>query len=99
MRQPTLIYDGECGFCRRAVGLVYLIAFSSLRRQVPGLFGRHGIVPLDPALRGVKTLLPPARRWRSSPTLLWLGASDERLDRLCAVGEACGAAMMVDLAP
>jgi predicted DCC family thiol-disulfide oxidoreductase YuxK len=62
------------GLALRGLGLVYLVAFTSLRAQVLGLYGRRGIQPV--------------RR-----------ASDQRLVRLCALGQVAGVALAAGVAP
>ncbi|MCC6846904.1 MAG: lipase maturation factor family protein [Deltaproteobacteria bacterium] len=82
----------------RALGLVYLIAFLSLRVQLLGLFGAHGILPiadyLDAAAEGLG-----AERYRFLPTLAWLDASDATLRHLCDVGAALALAVVAGLVP
>ena len=88
------------------MGFVYLVAFTSLRRQVLGLYGQRGIVPvrrlLEAALAQSERQGLQGRRWRrwvTAPTLLWLDASDRGLVRVCTAGQACGAALMAGIAP
>ncbi|HVV51551.1 MAG TPA: lipase maturation factor family protein [Polyangia bacterium] len=82
----------------RALGAVYLIAFTSLRAQVLGLYGSRGIAPIGRRLARLR-----ARRgrgaYRLAPSLLWLGSTDRDLVRLCGAGQACGGALMLGLAP
>jgi predicted DCC family thiol-disulfide oxidoreductase YuxK len=82
----------------RCLGGVYLIAFTSLRAQVLGLYGSRGIEPIAPLLSGLR-----ARAGRDAyhiaPTLLWLGSSDRDLVRFCAAGQLCAAALLLDVAP
>jgi lipase maturation factor 1 len=50
----------------RALGGVYLIAFTSLRRQVLGLYGEHGIEPIRDYLDAVRAVTSPrAHIWRA----------------------------------
>jgi hypothetical protein len=87
----------------RGLGLVYFVAFRSLRRQVLGLYGEHGIVPIRRRLELARVVPEPAgrpwRRWAAMPTLLWLDASDRGLVRICAAGQACGLALLTGVAP
>jgi hypothetical protein len=83
-----------------------VIAFLSLRRQVLGLYGSRGILPVRQVLdRVAREVAPPGplRRWiarlRALPSLLWLDASDRALVRLCRVGAAGGAALALGVAP
>jgi hypothetical protein len=81
----------------RGLGLTYWAAFRSLRRQLPGLFGQRGIVPLAARLEERKRL-GRSRFWRI-PTLFWFGASDRALLRACRAGEVLGAVLALGLAP
>jgi hypothetical protein len=91
------------GLVLRGLGLVYVIAFTSLRVQIRGLHGSRGIVPIGPALDAVRRDPDlrdrPWRRWHALPTLLWLDASDRGLERWCALGQAAGLAMAAGVAP
>ena len=82
----------------RCLGGVYLIAFTSLRVQVLGLYGSRGIEPIGKLLAALRA---GAGRdaYRIAPTLLWLGSSDRDLVRLCGAGQLCAVAMMLDVAP
>lgn len=82
----------------RALGLVNLVAFTSLRAQVRGLYGRRGILPLAPTVEALSQQLGP-RKWREAPSLLWLGASDEALVRTLATGQLASAAMLFNVLP
>ncbi|MCM2277961.1 MAG: lipase maturation factor family protein [Oligoflexia bacterium] len=82
----------------RGVGLVYLIAFTSLRRQLPGLYGSRGLRPMRPFLRQVRGALGRSCYARV-PTLFWLGASDRAQLRLCAAGQAVSVLMIAGIAP
>src|SRR6185436_10805206 len=70
----------------RGLGLTHFIAFSSLRRQVKGLYGERGIWPLKPVLAQLGEELGPSR-FTELPSLLWFGASDASLVRLCQAGQ------------
>jgi hypothetical protein len=95
------------GLVLRGLGLVYLIAFTSLRSQLRGLYGRRGIVPIRGYLDAVGRALDEdaqvrgARRarFRTLPTLLWLDPSDAGLFRLCTAGQAAGLALTLGLLP
>ena len=82
----------------RCLGGVYLIAFTSLRAQVLGLYGTRGIEPIGKLLTGLRA---HAGRdaYRLAPTLLWLGSSDRALVRACQAGQLCAVALMLDVAP
>jgi len=68
---------------------IYLFAFSSLYIQIPGLYGRNGVLPAKLALREVSSSLE--QNFWSKPTLLWftpkLGLDTETgMELLCLVG-------------
>ncbi|XP_038612219.1 lipase maturation factor 2 [Tachyglossus aculeatus] len=73
----------------QGVSLAFLFAFASLYTQIPGLYGREGILParrmLRPLGKGPWELL-----WES-PTLLWLGPrlgldTEQAMELLCLLG-------------
>jgi predicted DCC family thiol-disulfide oxidoreductase YuxK len=82
----------------RCLGGVYLIAFTSLRAQVLGLYGSRGIQPLGKRLADLRQLAG-RDAYRLAPTLLWLGSSDRDLLRFCRAGQLCAVALMLDVAP
>ncbi len=82
----------------RALALVYLAAFLSLRVQLLGLFGSRGILPIAEYLDAVAGRFGPERHWLL-PTLAWLDPSDPALLRLCDAGIAIALAALVGVAP
>ncbi|XP_061203097.1 lipase maturation factor 2 isoform X1 [Neopsephotus bourkii] len=71
---------------------VYLAAFASLYVQVPGLYGRDGILPARRVLRLTGQGL--WEQFRAFPTLLWLGPSlgldtELGMELLCLLGVLC----------
>ena len=99
------------GLAVRGLGAIYLVAFTSLRRQVRGLYGARGILPARGYLAVVAAALPEAEtrskgrrravwaaRLHAAPSLLWLDASDRGLGRLCTVGELAAGAMVLGVA-
>jgi predicted DCC family thiol-disulfide oxidoreductase YuxK/uncharacterized membrane protein YphA (DoxX/SURF4 family) len=83
----------------RALGGVYLVAFTSLRRQVLGLYGEHGIQPIHEYLDAVRAVAPSRERVRAVPTLFWLDASDTTLVRSCVAGQVCAGLLLLGIAP
>lgn len=83
-----------------AMGGLYFIAFTSLGRQVLGLFGSRGILPVREVL-GSRRLaaMPEGERFRLVPTVFWKGASDEALVRGTRAGQALALAVMLGIAP
>jgi hypothetical protein len=82
----------------RGLGLTYFVAFASLRGQVRGLYGRRGILPVEPSLAAFRGA-PRLTRWRLLPTLLWFDASDRGLVRLCVAGQLAGLALAAGVFP
>src|SRR5437870_5211185 len=76
----------------RLLGVVYLIAFTSLALQVTGLIGEHGILPATAFLDRTRALHGGAA-YRLFPTVCWLGAGDGALRVLCWGG--AGLALLV----
>ncbi|XP_066448310.1 lipase maturation factor 2 isoform X2 [Eleutherodactylus coqui] len=70
---------------------IYLFAFLSLYTQIPGLYGREGILPAWKMLRFTgKGLL---EQMKDSPTLLWLGThlgldTEQGMELICLLGTA-----------
>jgi hypothetical protein len=80
----------------RLVGLIYAIAFLSLRVQVVGLIGSHGILPVASYLEAVRSNFGSAG-YRLFPTLAWISSSDAFLKLLCSGGALCGLLVMLGL--
>ncbi|MCE9670949.1 lipase maturation factor family protein [Myxococcus stipitatus] len=83
----------------RLMGGVYLIAFTSLGRQVLGLIGSRGIRPARELLAADREATSARERWRQRPTVFWLDASDEALVRGCRVGQGLALAVLLGIAP
>jgi hypothetical protein len=82
----------------RALGGIYLVAFTSLGLQVIGLYGRRGIAPIAFRLKQVEAVLGQ-ERYRLIPSLFWRGASDAALVRACGAGQLVSLALIFDIAP
>ena len=81
----------------RLLGLVYLIAFLSLRGQVVGLIGAHGILPVSNFLQALQRNFG-SESYRLFPTLAWISSSDAALKLLCSMGALFGLLVMLGLA-
>jgi hypothetical protein len=79
---PKLVW----GLLSRGVGLVFLVAFFSLRPQVLPIAGRDGVLPVEQALRAQARDFPSWKRFLYFPTLLWLSSSDFALRALVWLG-------------
>ena len=82
----------------RLLGVVYLAAFLSLRRQIRGLVGRRGVLPVADYLEEVRGVTG-RERYLLVPTLCWLDPSNRGLDRLCAGGALLSGLLIVGVAP
>jgi len=82
----------------RALGVVYLVAFSSLRPQLLGLFGQRGIRPISPYLQTLRDRFGTAAP-RLVPSLFWLDASDRTLVRACEAGQLGALLVTLGIAP
>ncbi len=94
---PTRAQDVRSLFLR-GFGFTGLVAFRSLRRQVLGLFGSQGIVPLQERLSFIRQNTGRERYVRF-PSFLWFGASDRALMRWCRVGEGVSIMLLGGIAP
>jgi Lipase maturation factor len=88
---PELIW----GLVSRGIGVVFLIAFLSLRPQVLVMAGRDGILPIGEALRAQARDFPTWKRFFYFPTLLWLDSSDFALRAVVWLGIAASAATII----
>jgi len=87
----------------RGMGIIYLIAFTSLWTQINGLIGHDGILSIN-------QLMPAAGqqfdaqgigldRFRQLPTLCWLNSSDGFLELQCVAGSLAAILLIVGIAP
>ena len=89
----------------RLLGVVYLIAFVSLWRQIDGLIGDHGM-PAGQRLsrRGVSLPNSPHRAHRSRaiwnlPTLAWINPHDGFFHVLCGAGTLLSILLILGVLP
>jgi hypothetical protein len=87
-----------CWLFLRALGLIYLFAFASLRPQIIGLVGGNGILPAQNFLDRVSAQLGAGRFWQL-PTLCWYSSSDTFLQLLCTGGIVVACLLILDIAP
>ncbi|HXJ94539.1 MAG TPA: lipase maturation factor family protein [Terriglobia bacterium] len=81
----------------RLLGLIYVIAFLSLRVQILGLVGSRGILPAGLLLQLFQKNFGSASH-RLFPTLAWFSSSDASLKLLCSGGALFGLLVFVGLA-
>jgi lipase maturation factor 1 len=82
----------------RTLGIVYLIAFSSLGIQIRGLIGHDGILPADQFMASARAFTGLKRFWLL-PTLAWAGTSDGFLQAQCIAGGALAALLVAGILP
>jgi predicted DCC family thiol-disulfide oxidoreductase YuxK len=73
----------------RVLGLIYFVAFVSLRVQILGLIGSHGMMPVNQFLQEASRAYG-LDAYRVVPTLAWLNSSDAALTLMCSAGALCG---------
>ncbi|XP_029471161.1 lipase maturation factor 2 [Rhinatrema bivittatum] len=85
-----------------SMAVIYMFAFSSLYVQIPGLYGKNGILPARKMLKYTGKSL--WEQLRESPTLLWLGPrlglnTEQGMELICLLGTflAFGAMVMEPL--
>lgn len=83
----------------RALGLIFFSAFYSLARQVRGLIGAHGVLPVRDYLEHVGSAISGVARLWYVPSLLWLNASDAVLVVAVAVGIICSLLLTANVWP
>jgi hypothetical protein len=88
---PPLVW----GLFSRALGLVFLISFTSLWFEVVPLVGRHGIAPIAPRLTAIRRDFPGWRRFLYFPSLLWLDSSDRAIRAWAGIGVLASIAIIV----
>ncbi len=98
LRRTLRLRPSLRGIFLSGLGGIFFLAFRSLRRQVLGLYGARGIVPVEAYLRRVHRYAGDAR-FGLVPTLFWFGASDRALVRACAAGQAVAALLVLGVAP
>ena len=81
----------------RLIGVIYLVAFTSLAVQIRGLLGRNGLLPVVELL-STRRHWGVARYW-SWPTLCWWFSSDRGLVALCCTGVVLACLLIFGVAP
>ncbi len=87
----------------RILGLIFLVAFLSWGRQVQGLVGSQGILPVADFLHSINVQCDATgihwERYWLVPTLNWFGTGDGWLSGQCAAGAAAALMVVLDMAP
>lgn len=104
-RDPPLTTDGRRiprWLFMRALGVIHVVAFGSLWRQLEALSGSTGVVPAADYVSAVQRAFETRTdlSWMDFPSLaLWFGASDAVLHAMCAAGVTLGLVMVVGFVP
>ena len=87
----------------RLLGVVYVVAFWSLSRQIVGLIGTEGILPAHAYMDSARAFVSAEHigldRYRLVPTLCWISASDAFLRVLTFAGFGLGALLVAGVLP
>ena len=84
----------------RVLGLIYFIAFLTMRVQVDGLVGHDGILPFAPLMQAIREQYGAGTAFFGYPTLCWLiGGSDGALHFLCDGGMVLAALLVAGVVP
>jgi hypothetical protein len=86
------------GLFIKLVAAAYFFAFLSLHREVLGLFGQQGIVPIDAFLKRVSSTLDK-KRWYFVPTLFHFKSDDRTLKLAPFLGIIFSAVAFIGIAP
>ncbi len=91
-------YNISAYLFRKAIALIYLIAFVSFGVQALGLIGSGGLLPLPTWLGTVHRELGAAGYWRA-PTILWLDSSDAMIRAVWIAGALFALAALIGALP
>jgi lipase maturation factor 1 len=83
----------------RALGLIFFSAFYSLARQVLGLIGERGILPVGIYLQQISEALHGIKRFWYAPSIFWARWEDGVLLAAVAVGLACSLLLAANIWP
>ena len=80
----------------RTLGAVLLIAFVSLGIQAAGLFGSHGIAPIEPFVASAKRA---GHGFWDHPSVFWWSSGDVAIMTVWLIGAAAALALLAGLVP
>jgi len=83
----------------RALGLIFFSAFYSLARQVLGLIGERGILPVGSYLQQIGESLHGVMRYWYAPSLFWVRWDDGALAVAVAAGIVCSLLLTANIWP
>jgi hypothetical protein len=83
---------------RKAIALIYLIAFISFGMQALGLIGSGGLLPVSTWFETVRHEIGASAYWRV-PTLLWLDSSDGMIRAVWIAGALFALAALIGALP
>lgn len=98
LKGPAASYHLARWLFIRALGLAYLIAFTSLGSQIIGLSGSQGIQPATQLLDVARRHAGNECYWKL-PTLAWFTCSDEALSGSCIAGAILALLVIVRVLP
>lgn len=83
----------------RALGLIFFSAFYSLARQVLGLIGERGILPVGSYLQQIGESLHGVMRYWYAPSIFWVRWDDRALAVAVAIGIVCSLLLTANIWP
>ncbi|HEY0455292.1 MAG TPA: lipase maturation factor family protein [Verrucomicrobiae bacterium] len=86
----------------RMLGFIYFCAFASLYVQLPGLYGKSGILPISQFMEDVRLqagTLSVLRKLHAAPTLFWFNTSDSFIHGLCGAGIVLAILTIIGISP
>lgn len=96
--RPRTTYRFAADLFLRALGVVYIVALYSLWKQLPGLIGENGILPVARFLEAVEGQLGDRAAWQL-PTLLWWDSSERMMAIICWVGMIAAGFLVLGILP
>jgi hypothetical protein len=83
----------------RALGLIFFSAFYSLARQVHGLIGERGILPVGTYLQQISEALHGVSRYWYAPSIFWVRSEDSALTAAVVLGIVCSLFLAANVWP
>lgn len=83
----------------RSLGLIFFSAFYSFARQIHGLIGERGVLPVGSYLQQVGENLHGAERLWYVPSIFWLRSGDSALTAALGVGIVCSLLLVANVWP
>lgn len=86
----------------KVIGIVYFFAFRSLFKQVLGLYGSQGIMPIAQLITSLREERQRKQRlhlYFQFPTIFWWNASDQMLKSITIVGQVLAIPVILGIFP